>query len=49
MRWTGHVARVGEKRNVYRFLVANSEGKRPLEKFGHRWEYNIKMYLTEIG
>jgi hypothetical protein len=30
MRWTGHVARMGEKRNVYRLLVGKSEGKRPL-------------------
>jgi hypothetical protein len=25
MRWAGHVARMGEKRNVYRLLVGNSE------------------------
>jgi hypothetical protein len=30
MRWTGHVARMGEKRNVYRLLVGKPEGKRPL-------------------
>jgi hypothetical protein len=30
MRWTGHVARIGEKRNVYRLLVGKPEGKRPL-------------------
>jgi hypothetical protein len=30
MRWTGHVARMGEKRNAYRILVGNPEGKRPL-------------------
>jgi hypothetical protein len=30
MRWAGHVARMGEKRNVYRLLVGNPEGKRPL-------------------
>jgi hypothetical protein len=27
MRWSGHVARVGEKRNVYRLLVRKPEGK----------------------
>jgi hypothetical protein len=32
MRWAGHVARIGEKRNVYRLLVGNPEGKRPLGK-----------------
>jgi hypothetical protein len=31
MRWAGHVARIGEKRNAYRILVGNPEGKRPLE------------------
>jgi hypothetical protein len=30
MRWTGHVARIREKRNAYRILVGKQEGKRPL-------------------
>jgi hypothetical protein len=30
MRWAGHVARMGEKRNAYRILVGKPEGKRPL-------------------
>jgi hypothetical protein len=30
MRWAGLVARMGEKRNVYRRLVGKPEGKRPL-------------------
>ena len=30
MRWAGHVARMGEKRNAYRTLVGKPEGKRPL-------------------
>jgi hypothetical protein len=38
-----------EKRNAYRFLVGNPEGKRPLERLGRRWEDNIKTYLTKIG
>ena len=29
-RWAGHVARMGEERGVYRFLVGKPEGKRPL-------------------
>jgi hypothetical protein len=28
MRWTGHVARMGEERKVYKVLVGKSEGKR---------------------
>jgi hypothetical protein len=30
IRWAGHVARMGEKRNAYRILVGKPEGKRPL-------------------
>jgi hypothetical protein len=30
MRWAGHVARMGEKRNVYKLLVGKPEGRRPL-------------------
>jgi hypothetical protein len=30
MRWTGHLARMREKRNAYRLLVGKPEGKRPL-------------------
>jgi hypothetical protein len=36
-------------RNVYRLLVKNPEGKRPLGRSRRRWEDNIKMDLTEIG
>jgi hypothetical protein len=27
MRWAGHVARMGKKRNAYRILVRKPEGK----------------------
>jgi len=30
MRWAGHVARMVERRGVYRVLVGKPEGKRPL-------------------
>jgi hypothetical protein len=30
MRWTGHVERMGEKRNAYRLFVGKPAGKRPL-------------------
>jgi hypothetical protein len=30
MSWDGHVARIGEKKGVYRVLVGRPEGKRPL-------------------
>ena len=38
MRWAGHVARMGERRCVYRVLVGKPEGKRPLWRLGRRWE-----------
>jgi hypothetical protein len=40
---------MGEKRNVYRILVGNSEGKRPLGRPRCRWVDDIKMDLREIG
>jgi hypothetical protein len=49
MRWVGHTKHMGEGRNVYRVLVGNSEGKRPLERPRHRWEDGLKMDLREIG
>jgi hypothetical protein len=45
MRWTGHVARMGEKRNAYRILVGKPEGKRPLGRPRRRWGDNIRMDL----
>jgi hypothetical protein len=30
MRWARHVARMGEKRNIYRIFVGMPEGKKPL-------------------
>jgi hypothetical protein len=45
MRWAGHVARMGEKRNAYRVLVRNLEGKGPLGRPRRRWVDNIKMDL----
>jgi hypothetical protein len=44
MRWTGHVARVRERRGVCGLLVERTEGKRPRR----RWEDNIKTDLREI-
>jgi hypothetical protein len=49
MRWAGHVAPIGEKRNAYGILVGKLEGKRPLERARRRWMDNIKMDLREIG
>ena len=49
MRWAGHVARIGDRKGVYRVFVGKPEGKRPLGGHRHRWEDNIKMGLQEVG
>jgi hypothetical protein len=48
MRWAGHVARMGAKKNAYRILVGKPEGNRPLGRPRRRWVDNIKIDLTEI-
>jgi hypothetical protein len=37
MRWAGHVARMGEKRNAYGLLVGKPKGKMPLGRSRRRW------------
>jgi hypothetical protein len=49
MRWAGHVARIGRKRNAYNLFVGKSEGKRPLRRPRRRWVDNIRMDLGEVG
>ena len=49
MMWTGHVARMGEDKSVYRILVRKPEGKRPLGRPRSKREGNIKMHLQEVG
>jgi hypothetical protein len=45
MRWAGHLARMGAKRNACRILV----GKRPLGRPRRRSVDNIKIDLRELG
>jgi hypothetical protein len=45
MRWTGHVARMGEKKKAYRLLVGRPLGRRRR----HRWVDNIRMDVGEVG
>jgi len=47
MSWAGHVAAVGETRNLYRIFVGKPEGKRPIRP-GRRWK-DVRMDLREIG
>ena len=49
MRWAGHVARMGEGRDVHRVLIGKPEGKRPLGRPRRRWEDNIVTDLQEVG
>ena len=52
MRWAGHVARMGDRRNAYWVLMVRPEGKTSLGRLGRpglRWEDNIKMDLKEVG
>jgi hypothetical protein len=49
MRWAGHVARMREKRKVYKDLLEKPEGKRPLRRPRRRWEDRTTMDLREIG
>jgi hypothetical protein len=48
LRWTGHVARMGERSCAYRALVGKPEGRRSLRRPWRRWE-DIKMDLREVG
>ena len=48
MRWSGHVAHMGEGRVVHRVLVGKPEGKKPLGRLRRRWEDNIKTDLEEV-
>jgi hypothetical protein len=49
MRWTRHVACMGEDRKVYKVLVGKPEGKIPLGRPRRGWEDGIRMDLREIG
>jgi hypothetical protein len=40
---------MGEKRDAYRILVGEPEGKRQLGRPRRRWEDNIKTNLRETG
>jgi hypothetical protein len=49
MRWAGHAARMGERRNAYTIPVGKPEGKRPPERPRHRRVDNIKTDLRDTG
>jgi len=39
---------MGERKGVYKILVGEPEGKRPLGRPRRRWEDNIKMTLQGV-
>ena len=49
IRWTGYVARMGEEKGLYRFLLGKPEGRRPLGRPRRRWVDNIRKDLQEVG
>jgi hypothetical protein len=49
MRWVGHIAHMGKRGDVYRFLLGKPEGKRPVGRPRRRWEGSIEADLQESG
>jgi hypothetical protein len=49
MRWAGHMEHVREERKVYRVLMGEPEGKRPLRRNRYGWEDRIRMDLGKLG
>jgi hypothetical protein len=47
--WAGHAERMKDRRGADRALVERPDGKRPLGRPRHSWEYNNKMDLQDIG
>jgi hypothetical protein len=48
MWWAGHVAHMGERRNVYSVLVGKFKEKCPLERPKCRWKYWIKWTFGSL-
>jgi hypothetical protein len=40
---------MGDRRGAYSVLVGRPEAKRPLGRYGHRWEDIMKIDLQEVG
>jgi hypothetical protein len=48
MRWVGHVARIGKRRDVYRVLAGKPVGKKQLGRPRRTWKDNIKINVQEV-
>ena len=49
MRWAGHVARMGENRNIYGILIRKDGGNRTIGRHRHREKYHVTMILKGMG
>jgi hypothetical protein len=49
MGWVGYVARMGEMRNAYKFLIGKSEAKRPVGRPRGGWENDIVDLRIQSG
>jgi hypothetical protein len=49
MRRVGRVARIGDRKDVYRVLVGRPQGKRTPVRSRHNWDENIKIDIQEVG
>jgi hypothetical protein len=49
MRWQGHIASIGEKRNTYKVLVGKPKRERSFGSSRHSWKDNILIDLEESG
>jgi hypothetical protein len=50
LRWAGHVARMGKRRNAYRiFICGKPEGKRQLGRPRYMWVNSTKLDLRQNG
>jgi len=49
LKWVGHVACMGEMRNVYKTFTGKPERKKPCGRQRHRLYDNIRKDLKEIG
>ena len=48
LRWAGHVARMGNRRRLFRVLVERLETMKQISAPRRRLEDNIKMYMDEV-
>jgi hypothetical protein len=49
IKWTGHIAKMREKKSAYTLLVGKREGKSILGRPGCGWVDNIEMGLAKVG